>query len=99
MKLAELEPQFIRHKPDGWTDVATLAEAQGVHFLCPLGCGHIVLCWFRDRGVPDAETPGPGRWAASGAGFEDLTLSPSIHLTGPGCGWHGFVTAGQVTSC
>jgi hypothetical protein len=40
--------------------------------------------------------PGPGRWTVSGTGLADLTLAPSIHLSGPGCGWHGFVTAGEV---
>jgi len=59
---------------------------------------HMVLCWFRDRGVPDGETPGPGRWQVSGSGLGDLTLAPSVHLTGAGCGWHGFVRNGLVTS-
>lgn len=85
----------------------TLAVAQGVLFLCP-ACfitnkgavgTHGVLCWFRDRGVPDDVEPLPGRWAVSGTNFEDLTLSPSVLLTGDGCGWHGFVTKGDVTTC
>jgi hypothetical protein len=70
-----------------------------VMFQCPQcidahGGGHYVQCWFRERGVPDDEMPGPGRWAASGTGLSDLTLTPSMHLLGLGCGWHGFVTDG-----
>lgn len=106
MKLTELEPRFMKYVDDSTSRfVDNLAEASGVLFCCPLcftknggNVGtHYVLAWFRDRGVPDAATPGPGRWAVTGSGLADLTLAPSIHLTGPGCGWHGFVTAGEVT--
>jgi hypothetical protein len=62
----------------------------------PIGT-HSVLCWFKGRGVPDDEFSGPGRWDVSGTGFEDLTLIPSVHLTGEGCGWHGHVQNGEVT--
>ncbi len=83
------------------------ASAQGIIFLCPkcfaanggpVGT-HGVLCWFKDRGVPDEAVPGPARWIATGVGYADLTLAPSILLTGAGCAWHGFVTNGEVTSC
>ena len=81
----------------------TQAQAQGVMFLCPVcfqrnggavGTEHVLL-WFRDRGVPDAETPGPGRWLATGTGFEDLTLAPSVNVDHEH--WHGFITNGEVT--
>lgn len=29
----------------------------------------------------------------------DLSALPSINLTGPGCGWHGWIRNGEVTSC
>jgi len=99
VKLAELEPCFVVVTEHGFRDVDSLTEAQGVCFECPQCHGHSVLIWFRERGVPAGKTPGPGRWMASGTGLDDLTLSPSINLTGPGCGWHGFVNGGQVTSC
>jgi hypothetical protein len=90
--------QELLHKVD------TVAEAQGVMFACPkcfaanggLVGTHYVLCWFRDRGVPDEMKPNPGRWAVSGSGYHDLTLSPSILLHSD-CGWHGWVTNGQAT--
>ena len=73
MKLTKLEPQFIRFTSPGHHSlVGTLNEAQGVKFLCPkcftknggnVGT-HSIMVWFRDRGVPEAEVPGPGRWMA-----------------------------------
>lgn len=108
MKLTELEPQFVTTpSPGRLHDVDTLAEAQGVMFLCPkcfatnggpVGT-HSLLVWFRDRGVPPDMSPGPGRWVASGSGYADLTLSPSINLETPdgsGCQWHGFITNGEA---
>jgi hypothetical protein len=105
--LTDFEPQFLRHEiRDGrevHVDVDKLDDAQGVMFLCPVcsarnggADAHGVLCWFRDCGVPDEAEPGPARWLVSGAGLGDLTLSPSVMLLS-GCGWHGFITGGQVT--
>lgn len=81
----------------------TVAEVQGVSFLCPVcfkkNGGPVgtesILCWFRGRGIPDNADPGPGRWApVSGAGFGDLTLSPSVNVQNGH--WHGFVTNGEI---
>lgn len=112
--LRELQPQFVRlTEPAGHhLYVDSLAEAQGVLFLCPL-CfqenggevgTHSVLCWSASRGVPDDVNPKPGRWKLDGTGYDDLTLnadppksnSRSVLLLG-GCAWHGFVTNGVVT--
>lgn len=89
-----------------------MAEAQGLLFLCPkcfatnngpVGT-HSILCWSRSRGVPDAIQPAPGRWTWTGTGFDDVTFdgdppgsARSILLTGEGCGWHGFITAGEAS--
>lgn len=105
MKLTELKPQFLARVSDGHRRyVDTIGEAQGVMFLCPRcyranaeAGTHYVMVWFRGRGVPDTEVPGPGRWGASGGGYADLTLSPSIQLLGGGCDWHGFVQNGETT--
>lgn len=92
--------------------VEKLEDAQGIDFLCPVcfeknggSVGtHHVLCWFAGRGVPDSLTLGPGRWTPSGTGLDDLTFVPgspprpcSVHLAGPGCGWHGYVVNGEAT--
>jgi hypothetical protein len=65
---------------------------------------HGVICWSESAGTPADAIPGPGRWKLVGTGLHDLTLdgdggrSRSVLLTG-GCGWHGFVTSGEVTTC
>lgn len=87
MKLIDLEPQFVRLVPGQdktWEYVGTLAEAQGIFFLCPkcfeenkgrIGT-HMVLCWFNGRGVPNEMDPGPGRWNPNGTDFENLSFVP-----------------------
>lgn len=99
--------------PDGrsWEIVDSIAEAQGVEFKCPKCYAanggpagtHMVVCWSRSRGVPDHVSPGPGRWTLEGSGLADLTLGAepnqtrSVWLTGPGCGWHGYITGGEAS--
>lgn len=105
MNLNHLEPQFIRYTgPGRHQDVGALYEAHGIIFLCPscfaknggpIGT-HSIMVWFKNKGVPDVETPGPGRWAVvSGTGVANLSLAPSIQLS-TGCLWHGNVTNGQI---
>ena len=116
--------EFLGQKqPDGSTQwggfeceylphVSTLAEAQGIYFLCPKcyvpgknesnGIGvHQVAVTFAGRGVLDHQgchnsESRPTRWNVSGTGFDDLTVTPSILLQG-GCGWHGWITNGEAT--
>lgn len=120
MKLADLEPQFIRYETriewiefkqqprHYWIDVASLSEGQGLQFLCPACFAknsgpvgtHLVEVTFADRGATDEQgshgkSGKPTRWNASGSSYADLTLTPSILIDG-GCGWHGFVTAGEI---
>lgn len=117
MRLTDLEPQFVRYRREGdnvfLPYVDTIAEAQGVMFLCPLCFAknggkvgtHRVLCWSRSRGVPDDVEPKPGRWTLEGTGYADLTLNGDAAggggarsvLLTSGCAWHGFVTNGEVT--
>lgn len=112
--LSDLEARFLRYdkRDDGKTyhvTVPTIAEAQGVIFLCPkcfaqnggaVGT-HSVVCWSSSRGIADDVDPKPGRWTLEGTGLPDLTLgceagkSRSVLLIG-GCGWHGFVTNGMA---
>lgn len=109
-----------RHLPDGsiqWGgfpteevhNVDTLAEAQGIWFLCPVcftknggAIGtHSVDVTFEGRGATEKQgshdhTGKPSRWNVSGTGYDDLVLTPSILLTPPGCGWHGFIGSSGV---
>jgi len=101
VKFTELDPKLVVHAPSASSAhlPLTLANAQGVLFGCPACKGaasHSILCWFRGRGVPDSETPGPGRWDVSGTGLDDITLSPSVNVNG--C-WHGFVRNGEIVTC
>ena len=67
-KLTELEPSFVKYTGEDSfleDDTLTIETAQGILFSDPL-CDGQILCWFKDRGVPDNVTPGPGRWAVSG---------------------------------
>lgn len=88
--------------------VSTLAEANGLWFLCPkcfvdkkgeVGTHH-VLCWF--VGVDMNIGPKPGRWTPQGTGLDDLTFVPSpgrsqsVALLA-GCMWHGFLVNGDAT--
>lgn len=117
LSLFKLQARFIKlilsepteHWPQGRPDhmhVATLAEAHGVEFLCPLcftknkgSIGtHWVGCWFVGK-VPFWIEPGPGRWNPSGTGLADLTFVPpgatSVKLM-QGCRWHGHIEKGMA---
>lgn len=105
--LRQLDAMLVRRKDapyEAREPVTDLAQAQGMRFLCPACYAknggevgtHGVLCWFAGRGVPDSLSPGPGRWVVSGTGIDDLTLSPSVHLTTSSCGWHGWVQNGSA---
>lgn len=87
--------------------VQTLADADGIQFLCPkcyfqnggpVGT-HTVAVYFRGRGAPPhigKDSNGqPARWDVMGNDFLDLTLAPSIWIKS-GCGWHGYIEHGAV---
>lgn len=114
MRLADLDPHFIKRLVDQpgvvHQSVGTLAEADGVRFLCPVcyknnsgpAGTHGIICWFVGK-VPDAATPGPGRWTPQGTGLHDLTFVPgnpprlcSVALTGDGCKAHFHIVNGEI---
>jgi hypothetical protein len=106
MKLKDLDATFLKVSENGrtWQTGVSLAEADGVMFLCPkcfaANSGpvstHSVICWFTGK-VPDDLSPKPGRWNPQGTGIDDLTFvgpgAVSVQLAG-GCNWHGFVKDG-----
>lgn len=106
MKLIELAPEWLARESDTvFRMVDTLAEANGIKFLCPkcfqqnqgaVGT-HAVICW--NPSVPQTTNPTPGRWNLVGTGFDDLSLvaGSSSVLLPPPCSWHGFIRAGEVT--
>jgi hypothetical protein len=56
---------------------------------------HMILIWFANRGVPDVCEPTP-RWTATGTGFDDLSVTPSINLAINREEWHGWITNGEI---
>lgn len=118
MKLRDLDAHFIDSATPQPNESfchennPPLSAAQGLLFLCPLcfarnggAAGtHSILIPFKDRCVPPGFEPTLPRWAASGSGIDDLTISPSIDLSSDGaghprhegCAWHGFVRNGDA---
>jgi hypothetical protein len=108
MRLTDLEPEFLKHSGDSWRNVDTLAEADGIMFLCPrcfetnhgnIGT-HVMVCWRPS--VPPEITPKPGRWEFEGTNFDNFTLAAgpsgmrSVLIQG-GCDAHFYITNGEVT--
>jgi len=64
-------------------------EKCGILFICP-GCKTLIGIATKTSG----DLPG---WNIN---FETLTSTPSILHTPPhGCGWHGYLTNGELKSC
>jgi hypothetical protein len=115
MRLRDLRAELVKRKTwneegqqrEGFVAVASIAEADGLFFLCPkcfeMNGGevgtHRVLCWFVGK-VPDDVDPKPGRWIPAGTGIDDITFvgpaAASVLLTS-GCNWHGFVRNGDAS--
>lgn len=101
--------RWAHERPEGLVPL-TFAEAEGIQFLCPKCLAanggsvgtHAIDVTFAGRGVPDERGSHnaqgrPTRWAVTGGSFEDLSMQPSILIEGA-CGWHGFITNGEVTT-
>lgn len=99
MRLSELNPEFVNSYGG--------VRGVGIAFDCPCGDRdeeHRCYVPFKNAldGTTDfKQTSEPHTWQRAGETFEELTLTPSIHRVKErgGCGWHGFVTNGDVTTC
>ena len=98
MKLTDLDPRWCSSGGEGITDAAgnpvPLREKIGLICNCPK-CGedHPLFVPFAnpfDGGPPHS----PVTWQRTGDTFETLTLAPSILRKD--CGWHGFITNGEI---
>jgi len=104
------DPTEIVTGPREYTiPVKKLADAQGIEFLCPKCFAanggergtHLCSVTFEGRGVESHQgahnkAGQPTRWSVSGTSLKNLTIAPSI-LIEDSCGWHGFITNGEVT--
>jgi hypothetical protein len=82
-------------------------EGVGVIFDCPCGAdGEHHRCYVPFANPLDGGPPNDpkgwnssGGWQREGDTFDTLTLRPSIRRNPAhgGCGWHGFITKGEVT--
>lgn len=105
MKLTDLHPEWMAAGGSGISnaDGTPAVERHGVGVLldCPCGCDRQLYVPFANPldGGPSVND-GHATWQRTGETFETLTLTPSILRMKEkgGCGWHGFITDGQVTS-
>ncbi len=107
MRLTDLNPRWVGYGGEGTynADMSPIPERHriGVTFDCPCGTHGEDAQWERvgiEFTNPE-DGQGPIRsdghtWEREGTTFETLTLKPSILRVG-GCGWHGWVTNGEVT--
>jgi hypothetical protein len=81
-------------------------ERHGVGLICDCPCGQCCQQLYVPFANPiDGQGPLPSAgavsrgWQRVGESFETLTLTPSILRTRQygGCGWHGWISNGDVT--
>ena len=109
MRLVDLNPSWVGAGGEGVSakDGTPVPKRHGIGIMfdCPCGCAVWVYVSFEnpvDGGPPRLNpglNPGEPRWHRTGDTFDALTLKPSILKSKKkgGCGWHGFVTNGEIT--
>lgn len=105
-RLVDLDPHWVGAGGEGIRDKhgnpVPERHGVGVSFDCPCGqCGVRGFIPFEnplDGGPPLHDER--ARWQREGDTFDTLTLRPSILRSRDkgGCGWHGYITNGQVTT-
>lgn len=104
MKLTTLNPEFVGAGGTGIYDGRTgkpvpRREGVGLSFDCPCGCGVRGYVPFKNP-LDGGASYNPKGWDRTGDTFDTITLRPSIHRPKEygGCGWHGWISSGEVTS-
>jgi hypothetical protein len=109
LRLVDLNPVFVGAGGPGISDAdgspATPRQGVGLMFDCPCGKCEDNPCLIMFRNPLDGgpcfvagQTP---TWQREGDTFETLSTQPSI-LRNPakgGCGWHGYITRGEILTC
>jgi hypothetical protein len=107
MRLVDLNPQWLDSGGEGVTRAdgspAPLQRGAAIALDCPCGNHDEEHRLYVPFAVALDGTPGgygERGWQRTGDTFETLTLRPSILRMGSdSCGWHGFITDGEVTTC
>ncbi len=103
MKLTELNPTWCSAGGEGISDKdgnpVPVRHGIGVIFDCPCGCDQRCFVLFAnplDGGPPVHDER--AQWQRTNDTFESLTTTPSILRSKDkgGCGWHGFITNGEI---
>lgn len=106
--LLELNPTWLDAGPENTlAKAAGYADGRrgiGLIFDCPCGCGTLetgqglVIPFANPMDGGPTHEPAQASWERTGETFATLTLRPSILRSKArgGCGWHGYVTNGQV---
>lgn len=101
MKLTDLNPYWVSHGGEGVTRTdgspIPLRERIGISCDCPCGsCGVPLFVGFENPvdGLGPYSTHHP-LWRREGETFDTLSTTPSILRRG-GCGWHGYITNGEI---
>lgn len=110
MRLTELHPRFVGYGGEGVSDQHgnPVPFRHGIGLACDCPCGKCdprfkwLYVPFENPldGGPPVETKAD-KWHRVGTDFENITLTPSIlrNASKGGCGWHGYITNGNVTEC
>ena len=104
MKLTDLHPYFLGNGGEGVSDAdgspVPYREGVALGCDCPCGaCGQDLCIPFKNPiGGGPPIYPDGASWQRTGETFETLTLTPSIlrNRDKGGCGWHGFITNGEI---
>ena len=104
MKLSDLNPVFVGAGGEGISnaDGSPVPARFGIGIILDCPCGKCTE--YEQLFVPFANPldggpqTGSQGWQRTGTTFDDLTLTPSIlrNKDKGGCGWHGYITAGEV---
>src|SRR5450432_2334947 len=101
MRLTDLHPEWMNAGGEGVynADDTPALLRTGVGVLCDCPCGikdedHQLYVPFLNP--IDGGAPIEKGWQRTGETFDTLTLTPSILRIKPSCGWHGFITNGEV---
>lgn len=100
MKLIDLEPKWCSAAEEFISDVngnpLPIREKIGLFCNCPkCGASHPLLLPFANP-FDGGKLIYSVAWQRTGNTFETLTLTPSIFRKD--CGWHGYITNGEIVN-